>query len=1250
MARYLLYSLRFRLVLIVFLAVAPGLVFTAYIHHESRRYARIEGFEDARRMAMLAASNGRSVVDSGRQLLLALTQMPEVQAPKLRFCSDFLARLRQQHPTFANLMVLAEDGRVLCSALPPPTKASMADLEWFLRLAQTREFTVSEPQTGRIAQRAVIQLAQPLLGPERKLLGAVVISLDLEWLAATAAEVRPPEGSTVALIDRSGVFLTRRPESGEWQDHIIPASGDILAKLLGKGLEGVEAVGLDGVPRLYAFAPFITEPGREAFVRVGIPTALAYAAADRLLTRNLALFGGVALLALLGVHLLGNVFILKHTNGLIDATRRLAEGDLGFRIGMPHGHGELAELARAFDAMADAIEDRTQRLRQAEEHYRALFDHAEEGIFHTNAEGRFLLANPALARMFGYDSPEELMATVTAVGEQIYADPDQRVRFLRKLDEAGRVANFEIECQRRDGSRVWHLVNARAVRNGGGRLARIEGFVTDITARKRAEARLAQSEKKFRTIFEGAPVGVFQSTPEGTYLAANRTLALMYGYESPEELMETIRDIGQDLFVDPAQYERLIALFARTDEVRDFETLVRRRDGSALWTSRNQRAVRDDQGDILYFDGFVTDISARKAMEQALRESRETARALLDTPSEAILLLDAQGTFLDLNEAALRLHGRTREDLLGRNMADVFEPELAQSRLSHLQRAAETGRPVLSDDQEAGRWFEVGHYPLRDAEGRVGKVAVYCYDITERKSMEAELAAAKEAAEEANRAKSEFLARMSHEIRTPMNAILGLTDMALLTPLNLEQRDYLDTVRDSAMNLLTLLNDILDISRIEARKLALEDTDFNLREVVHSTVRTLAVQAEAKGLSLDCEVGLDVPSCLRGDPARIRQILINLVGNALKFTDQGGVALSVRGRGNGQPAPEGGDRHRLLFTIRDSGIGIDPARQQAIFDAFTQAEASTTRQYGGTGLGLAICKQLVEMMGGEMRVESTPGAGSTFSFTLALAPGDPSRLARAEAGPTGAPVRRLKVLLAEDNPINVKVGTSFLRRLGHVPDLAENGEEAVALAAAARYDLILMDLEMPGMDGVAATRHIRSGQAGEINRHTPIVAMTAHALTGYRAECLAAGMDDYISKPVSFQELSAIIERISVQPLGRAALPPAQPDREALDLARALENLGGDQSLLDEVILVYLEELPRYTAQLASCRERGDFTGMAMAAHKIKGAANTLGAGRCADLAASLLQAAKAGLAELVADQSRDLEEELRLVALRLTG
>jgi PAS domain S-box-containing protein len=519
---------------------------------------------------------------------------------------------------------------------------------------------------------------------------------------------------------------------------------------------------------------------------------------------------------------------------------------------------------------------------------------------------------------------------------------------------------------------------------------------------------------------------------------------------------------------------------------------------------------------------------------QTTTVSRDYVDNIIRNMDEALLVIAPDGTLRSINPAASGLLGFNSAETLNQTLASLVpleNPEefsLVENLVTqghelrnveiHLRSNTGTAIPVLFSGSV-----------MRNADGSVACIVCTARDITDRKRTEDAFRKAKEAAELANRSKSEFVANMSHEIRTPMNGIIGMTDLALDTSLTDQQREYLGMVKSSADSLLGIINDILDFSKVEAGKLELELIPFNLRQHVQEIFRIFEVRARAKALELVGDISSTVPEVVVGDPGRVRQILINLLGNAIKFTDRGQICLRIF------IEKETENKVLLHFSVRDTGIGISPEKQAGIFAPFVQADSSTTRKFGGTGLGLSIASNLVGLMNGKIWVDSEVGMGSTFHFTADFER-DKDRGSSCRSKPPLARgfadrslPRTLRILLAEDNVINQKLATHLLTRWGNSVVVAGTGVQALAAWEKEPFDLILMDIQMPQMDGLEATHCIRQKEKST-GSHVPILALTAHAMTGDREQCFLAGMDGYITKPIQPEELFSELEKITRQP------------------------------------------------------------------------------------------------------------------------
>lgn len=519
-----------------------------------------------------------------------------------------------------------------------------------------------------------------------------------------------------------------------------------------------------------------------------------------------------------------------------------------------------------------------------------------------------------------------------------------------------------------------------------------------------------------------------------------------------------------------------------------------------------------------------SEIKERSRIQKSLEQSNFLLNKLLQSIPDLVFYKTASGSYLGCNKTFETFFGLTEKQVIGKSDQEIFPPELAadlgqlENQLKDQLVTVEKELWVsLIDGSKALLDYRVN--PLLDKAGQLTGMIGIARDTTERHNDKLALQQAKDDADAANVAKSMFLANMSHEIRTPLNGIIGMTDILMETGLSQEQIEFLQIIRLSGDNLLSIINDILDFSKIEAGKITLEKINFNLFEKIEETIKLLSFQAQKKGLYLNSSVNPEIPALINGDPLRTKQVLINLINNAIKFTSSGGVNCEI------DLFELSASKVKLLFRVADTGLGITQEGKAKLFKSFSQTDASVTRKFGGTGLGLTISKRLVELMNGEIGVDSEVGKGSTFWFTAEFGRSELTlSIPELNIIEPATSFRKLYILLAEDNPVNQRVAIYNLTKLGHKVDLAENGQEAIALGIANNYNILLMDIQMPVMDGIEATHAIRQWEkSNRQSRYLPIIALTADALKGNMENFLAEGMNGYLSKPFKMTDLESIL-------------------------------------------------------------------------------------------------------------------------------
>jgi hypothetical protein len=643
---------------------------------------------------------------------------------------------------------------------------------------------------------------------------------------------------------------------------------------------------------------------------------------------------------------------------------------------------------------------------------------------------------------------------------------------------------------------------------------------------------------------ESAANGIVITNLAGDIVWTNPAFTDLTGYASAEVIGHNPRILKSGK-QEPVFYRDLWQTIT-SGRVWRGEIINRRKDGSLYNEEMTITPVRHADGEIVNFIAIKQDVSRRKQAEDALQRSEAHFRSLIQNGLDLISVLDTDGRYHYASPSHERILGYRPEELIGKNVFTLIHPDDSPAAL--MAFAQGTTHP----DTSRGAEFRIRHKDgswrylesvgqMLDAEHALG--IFNSRDITDRKRVEIELEHARQVAEAANRAKSEFLANMSHEIRTPMNGILGMIGLALDLPITREVREDLELAQSSAESLLTVINDILDFSKIEAGKLVLDPIDFSLRATLAEVIKTFGVRK--KGLALTAAVAPEIPDSLVGDCGRLRQVLVNLLGNAIKFTAQGEVAVRVgiaepELQPSNSPAKAGaleiGDDSEIVlhFSVRDTGDGIPAEKHRGIFNAFEQADGSTARKYGGSGLGLAIVSRLVQVIGGRVWVDSAVGRGSTFHFTARFGVGVQPAEDRVDAASPPLPaIPPLRILLAEDNIVNQTLAVRLLEKRGHAVTVAANGRDALAAFDRAPFDLVLMDVQMPEMDGFEATAAIRERERVTAT-HVPIIAMTAHAMKGDEERCLAAGMDGYLSKPIRSQQLYETLASVAHADAGRS--------------------------------------------------------------------------------------------------------------------
>ena len=813
---------------------------------------------------------------------------------------------------------------------------------------------------------------------------------------------------------------------------------------------------------------------------------------------------------------------------------------------------------RVLSASLRDITDRKraeEALRRSRERFALAVEGSNDGIWDWSLPDNSVYFSPRWKEQLGYHDeelenvystferllhPEDLEPTQTAINDYLQ----------------GRIKRYAIEFRMRhkDGSWRWIRARGTAVRDTLGVVVRMAGSHTDITEHRLREDNLVTAHRKLATanqvlhsIVESMSDWLWEVDEEWRYTYCSPQIERHLGFSVEEIIGKNPAD-----FFAQEEREKTAAMLARAvrrgERIKDLVSACLDKAGQRVLVSTNAVPIIGKDGRVSGYRGISRDITEQRRIVAELRISEERHRLLAEYAGDSIWTAGLDGKFHYVSPSSEKIRGYTPEESQGQTPADVLTPESQVLVLDFLERSrarVAAGQPMEKFQKELEQrckdgstvWTEVTAGPLYASDGSFIEIVGVTRNISERRRYQRELEVARDAAETANKAKSRFLANMSHEIRTPMNSIMGMAQLLQQTALDEEQHEYMEAIRLSSHNLLSLINDILDLSRIESGRIELEQAPFTLRSCVRDVVTSQQALVNDKGLEMFVDIPEDIPDALVGDQLRLKQVLLNLLNNAIKFTPAGSIKLTVS---KTDGTPEGA---LLTFAVTDTGIGIGEAALEDIFKPFVQADSTTTRKFGGTGLGLTISSRLAGLMGGQLRAESREGEGSTFSVELPFAlanepalslPPATARNARWQGPP-------LKILLVDDQETNRLLTRSILERSGHTVDEANDGREALDRWRTDRYDLILMDIQMPVMNGLEAVARIRGEEKGR-DVHVAIVALTAHAFAEERENILASGFDGYVSKPIDmglfFQAMADCLPRQGQTTLPEVAPPP----------------------------------------------------------------------------------------------------------------
>ena len=1117
---------------------------------------------------------------------------------------------RRMVPQILNLRVLDADGTWIIDSIPAlHASINTGDRPYFAwhRDHADKDLHIDAPLSSRFDGATVVPLSRRWNHPDGSFGGVIVAALRPDHFQRFYDTLGLGSDGLVTLLSLPGRILARHPS---------------MANLIGRDLSNTPLF-RDKLP---------AEP-TGSYINVspvdGVERIVAY---ERVEGYPLVVYVGRGL---------AEVLAPWRRDALVEATILClaAAGLVGLGIGLGRHQRRAAKAEAAVHA--------------SEARYRQLAETTSDVITRLDLTFRRTYVSPTCRTLFGYD-PEEMLGHQPSGA--IHPDDAPAVRELARSLVAGEIARDQATTSYRTlhklGHTIWVEAGLSLARDVAGAPEAVVCTLRDVTERKRAEEALAVSEAQYRLLSENATDMVTQMDLTGERSYVSPGCRDLLGYE-PHELVGT----RPQQAIHPDDAPSLAAFLSRlaegTCDRGSHVNRLRHRDGRWIWVEASLKRLTDEEGRCTGFVAALRNITDRRLADEALRKSEARYRMLADNTSDVIMLrdLNPQGSRSYVSPAVRAMLGYEPEEFGCLPIDALVHPDDLDAVMARYGSLSADAPSVVSVHRLRHKdgsyvWVEIIFRLVNDSSDGGSGVLGAIRDVTERQRQARHLEQAKAQAEAGARVKAEFLANMSHELRTPLTGILGVHDLLQGDPsLSDRQRHFVDLAQDSGRALLTIVNDILDFSKIEAGQMAIERVPFRLRELIESCRQLGEKAIKLKGVCLTNSVDADVPDLFLGDPTRLRQVLLNLTTNAIKFTTEGTVDVRVSW-----------SMDRLRFTVQDTGIGIPAAVIPHLFERFSQADGSTARRFGGTGLGLAICKRLVELMGGRIGVQSEAGIGSTFWFEVQLVIGEheqtgaPRRNALADA--TGVSWR---ILVAEDNEINQEIVWSVLTQRGHVLTMVADGAAAVEAFEEGTFDVILMDVQMPGTDGLSATRKIRGLERTQRRAATPIVALTANAMAEEAQLCRDAGMDAHVAKPIDWTQLFSTVDELCRSHrstvVSSSTVPPGSDSARGANVLdeSALEGLA--ELLGPDRIADLLTAFRRETARRLVLMEASEATGAEVGAHAhaLVSLAGQLGFGELSALCAELERGALNGDAVALMPSLRAAAERATTAAVRST-